>query len=160
MTENPKPQRFQFTLRRMLLWTAVVAVWCGVFTMIRIGFWLSDFQSTTHVVLSNIIIISWVAIIGIARAAFRARAAAAMSIVTGVIWAVWVFYRVSGGRLGEWAWSNPVRAAIALIGFSVLGVGVFIGVEASFRMVHWIDCLMESKLGNRRRDIGDVETRL
>ena len=123
----------------------MLAVWCGVFKMFSISFSLSDPQFTTSVVLSNTIIISWVAIVGIARAAFRARVAAAMSIVTGVICAVWVFYLVSGRNLGEWALSNPGRAAIAVVSFSLLGVGVFICVEASFRMVNWIDRLMESK---------------
>ena len=105
----------------------------------------ADPHSTTYVVLGNILIISWVAIVGIARAAFRARVAAATSIVTGVICAVWVFYKVSGRNLGEWALWNPGRATIAVIAFSALGVGVFICVDASFRMVDWIDRLMESK---------------
>lgn len=135
----------QFTLRRLLLWTAVVAIWSGAFKMFSIGFSLSDPQSTTTVGLSNILIIAWVTIVVIVRAAFRARVAAATSIVAGVICAVWVFHGVSAGNLGKWALSNPGRATIAVVAFTAIGVAVFVCIEASFRMVDRIDRLMESK---------------
>lgn len=140
-------RRFQFGLRKLLLWTAVVAIWCGVFKVISIGTSLSAPQTDPAIQLTNmILVISWVAVVAIGRVAFRTTVAAVLAIVIGVIYAVlgsWLAAHMSGRSYIEMLSLYPDRAAIGVGVFIVLGAIVFGCVEASFRTVHWLDKLME-----------------
>ena len=137
----------QFGLRKLLLWTAMVALWCGVFKTLSVGLSLLDPQTDPAISLTNmILIISWVAVVGIGRVVFRARVAAALAIVIGVIYAVlalWWSAHMSGRSLMALVSSYPDRATVAVAVLSVFGVIVFGCVEASFRTVNWLDKLME-----------------
>jgi len=140
-------RRFQFGLRKLLLWTAMVAIWCGVFKIVSVGLTLSNPHTDPAIALTNmILVISWVAVVAIGRVAFRTTVAAALAIVIGVVYAVLglsLSAHMSGRSFIEVLSLYPDRAAIAVGVFSLLGVIVFGCVEASFRTVHWLDRLME-----------------
>ena len=66
---RPERRRFQFGLRKLLLWTGVVAVWFGVLTTLPLGLPLST------------VLTLWVVVVGVVRVAIRPLAAALTSAV-------------------------------------------------------------------------------
>jgi hypothetical protein len=122
MTTEPKRpiRRLQFTLRKMLLWTAVVALWLGLVASLEV--------STTHA----LVLSAWAAFVGIARFESGPRLAVFMSLVAA-LW-VLVFYYFS--------FDDILSSMIVLV---AIGLLVFAFVEVSFRLVNWSDHRMETK---------------
>ena len=139
---SPRPERrtrrFQFGLRRLLLWTAVVAVLLGVAASLGDGAWL---------------LACCVLVVCVLRVAFGSKVAGILSVAAALI------LYVSFSLLAYMATSNPnpvlagvvviMRGAIGgLVGLAMFGIA-----EGAVRGVNWADKLLETTSdGETRRD--------
>ena len=114
--------RFQFSLRKLLLWTAVVAIWLGVLKML-------DSQPFVLVVLTLRVLI-----VGSVRAALSPIVAAETSVILAMM--IKLGYVPCG------------FGSLPLVGLSD-AFFVFAFVEVSFRVVAWADNLMRTKTDER-----------
>ena len=121
MTEK---RRFQFGLRKSLIWTAVVALYLGFVTSlgippVAIGF-----------------ITSWAVVVGILRQAIGPMVAASLSVIGGGI--VFAF----GEDWGAFHWPGPFWGCLA-------GWFVFVLLETAFRAIEYADNFIEEKTARR-----------
>ena len=135
-TPQPKSRKNQFGLRKLLLWTAVVALYSGMFRM------LAPILDGWVFLLSGIIILA------IIRMATNAITTAVISVMAaGVLLFVGLF-----GEMGLYA-VMPINLLMAFGGACYWGVLLFAVVELPLRAVNWLDDLMETKSdGETRRD--------
>jgi hypothetical protein len=118
---RPQPRRFQFSLRKLLLWTAVVAVLLG--TLKTLGL------ETVGLVIAA----AWVAITAGVRGVFGSLWSHVVSVVGGAILGISLLFT---GLIG----------ATSIVLFIILGGGVsFAFVELAWRGVDWLDGLFEPK---------------
>jgi hypothetical protein len=126
--QRPERRRFQFGLRKLLLWTAVAALLLGTAASLREGAWLPA---------------CCILIVGAIRCAFGARVAGGISVATAVILMVsfsWVVAETHhpGPSLGD---ATVTGLALGLFfGLATLGI-----VEGAVRVVNWADKVLESK---------------
>jgi len=113
-----RERRFQFSLRKMLLWTAVVAI----------GFALiSDMGADP---LGHIIFGSWAVVVGVIRIGIGHRWSASMSFVIALC-VSFAYCRIDDAPLTHFLLTFPVMAAVAF--------GVFMFVETAYQAVDWLD---------------------
>lgn len=128
--QPPTGRRFQFGLRKLLLWTAVVAMFLGLLGMIEVA-------------LSTLLILtSWATIVGVARAIFNTEVAGLMSVAIGVVLGVWLTFLVSPFSVGVFSY------AVYAMMFGLFGLFVCVFVEVAFRAVDWLDNLIRTKTGD------------
>ena len=127
---DPRPKiRLQFSLRKLLLWTAVVAIWLGVLTTLPLGPPLS----TTLTL--------WAVVVGVVRVAIRPLAAAFTSVV--IAFGVSLIHEYYG--LLYYDDLHPPYTFIFPPACGLYAVVIFAFVELAFRAVNWVD-----NLGDRR----------
>jgi hypothetical protein len=121
--------RLQFGLRKMLLWTLVIALYLAV---VRWERWdLALFAVVT----------SWLIVVAIVRAAFGPTVAAALSALAGAIPGGWLGYVAATAV-------RPSRPGVVLFGgvlFCIIGCILFAVVEIAIRAVNWVDGLFASR---------------
>ena len=130
MTEKRECRRLQFGLRKVLLWTAVVSLYCGVCKAATGN--LTEFWYWT----------AMVAIAGIVRAVADVKTGYSLSMLCGVPWAIfWDTYIVPSGR-----WSPGFSALDLLVVMFGLGAGalIFSLVLLVSLLVDWVDDLMRT----------------
>jgi len=123
---EPRRRRFQFRLRRLLLWTAVVALGCGI---------LSSLEPDA---LDWVVLPAWFVTVFIVRWGFGGKWAATISIVLGMLLCLgWSIYG-----------SIPTSTVGLAIGCGFVGGSIglvpFLLVEATCRIVNWIDKIGQS----------------
>ena len=137
MTDKPKRPGFQFTLRKMLLWTAVVAVYSG--TLKVLGF--PPFDITVWSCFPVIAVTC--------RLLFGSNAALFASQIMISIGLVMVLF--SCPESSTFYLSEDFLPPFWQIVFVSFGVGAIIGwfmstlVELASRAVNWLDRLIETK---------------
>jgi len=134
---SERERSFQFGLRKLLLWTAVVAIWLGVLTMLPLGPPLSTLLTL------------WVVVVGVVRVAIRPLAAAFTSVV--MAFGVALIHDYSG--LLYYDDLHPPYMFVFPPAFGLYAVVIFAFVELALRAVNWVDNLMRTKSdGETRRD--------
>jgi hypothetical protein len=134
---DQRQRRFQFSLRKLLLWMAVLAVYLGVLRLI------------TAPVSFTLITISWLAVIVAVRMKWGARRALAVAI-TGTALCLCVFL-VAVAWIDAGQFRPPLLGRIILVMPEGFLVGAFIGLcvsvvaELSLRFVDFLDGLMQTK---------------
>jgi hypothetical protein len=139
MNDVVAQRRFQFSLRKLLLWIAVLAVYLGVLRLMNADLTVA------------LITICWVTVIVAVRTKWGARRALVVAIFgtgfclsvvfAGTVWIVERQYRPALSPLGAMIAGMPVG----------LLVGAFIGLcgsvvaELSIRLVGFLDGLMQTK---------------
>ena len=135
---RPKPHRLQFGLRKLLLWTAVVALYLGIPSMLGV-----DLQERRNL-MSFVSLGLWAIVVGLVRTVFNDRAAAAFSAVMGVILCAVALYLTA-----RWSRVNPFdfpgHVIWGLVWGGLIGLNVFAFVELAFRGVDWVDNRMRTK---------------
>jgi hypothetical protein len=135
-TPNAKPRhrRCQFGLRKLLLWTAVVAVLLGIAT-------------TTFTIGDSLLLTCWIVLVGAIRLALGTKAARMLSVVAGMMLGGFVGYFASEATLPG---LDPVEATVTGLttGF-FCGLATFVGVEVLVRVVNWVDKVFEAKSDGR-----------
>jgi hypothetical protein len=126
-TGEPQRRKFQFSLRKLMLWMFVVAFWFGFFGMLHPG----------------ILVISmlWLPVAGIVRIMFRPRVACILSVAAGALLFVCV------GYTGIIAYSIETAIGVfvdMLLFGTTIGFLLFLIVEGGFRFVDWADNKMRS----------------
>jgi len=128
-----KPRRFQFSLRKLFLWTAVVALYfgCGEAICLSLGE-----EAAGPLVLLAV----WIGVLGLVRTAFGSQAA--------VLFSMGVAATLSGiaGYIVQ-ANVSPYRER-AIFGIAtgcVVGFCLFAITELLIRAVDWLDRLMERR---------------
>ena len=146
MSEGQGRRGFQFGLRKLLLWTAAVALYLGILSLI--GFEPCLSVSATCYVIP----------VGIVRAKYGPEVACLCSIgvlsIPAILMAVYVlwcgFRAVLDGLCGP---LEAVGALLPLLFFwaacCLLGYVVFLFVHAVYSAVEWTDNLLETKTGPR-----------
>jgi hypothetical protein len=126
---------FQFSLRKLLLWTAVVALLLGVATSLGEGVWL---------------LACWVLVVCAIRCAFGPNVAVILSVGGGAILGGALGYALPHTDPGP----DPVeRAMQGVIVGGFFGLATFGIVEGAFRAVNWVDKAFEPKSdGETRRE--------
>ncbi len=123
---NARRQRFQFGLRRLLLWTVAVVPYLAV---VRLERWdVASFAAVT----------TWMLAVGAARVAFGPEAAGALSTLAGAIVGGCVGWFIFGPMGPPSAWS----AVFMCLAFCVFGCVLFGVVEAAVLAVNWADDLL------------------
>jgi hypothetical protein len=128
----PTRRRFQFGLRKLMLWTVVVAVFLGIFEMFGFG-WIGC-----------VLAACWLAVVGLLRGTAGGRAACLVSIVIGTVligWCSYLVYVTASPRPPF----NPVIVLFAAIWGSAYGLFVFVLTTAVCSAVNWADNLMRPK---------------
>ena len=136
MTEQSKrpSRRFQFTLRKMLLWTAMMALWFGL---------LSSLGILPGVILIATILTSWVVVVAIVRVAFGENSAALVALLPAACIPI----------IECWDPSIPVSFVLLhVVVLGVMGSVIFVLVKVAFRVVSVLDHLMESKKRESKKD--------
>ena len=128
---KPERQRFQFSIRRLMLWTVVVAIYLGIVVALQLE--LSVFVGATV----------WFVIVGILRVA-NYDVAFLASVVAGVVLYEYGLY-TDIDSFGGWTDSFVLALLIGALGGSVLGCFLFVFVQGGFRFVDWADMLIGRK---------------
>ncbi len=137
MTETTKPyRRFQFSLRKLLLWTTAVAVLLGVLQMMAFG--ATGFA----------IVLGGIAILGVLRSAFDPRQALILWTLVSAIAGVII---ISVGA--NWDSSSHGEIVLNVIWLSFWGFvfgGAIGGIsytltDAACGFLDWLDSLMQSE---------------
>ena len=132
--ERPERRRFQFGLRKLLLWTVVVAVLLGTLKMLGL--------ETAGLVIAA----SWAAITAVVRGAFGSTLAHIVSAVGGGVLALVLLF-------------TGVIGATSIVVFIVLAAGVsFVFVEAAWLGVDWLDSLDADVRDQFLTILGEVTT--
>ena len=123
-----KRPRFQFSLRKALLWTALVALGLGALTIL------------TSDVATRMVLSAWLATVLILRWAFGRKVAAWVSAVAGALffgWSCSVAYSAHIRRfdLGEMVWTAVVGGFLG----GVIGFLLFVPADAACRIASWFD---------------------
>ena len=123
---------FQFGLRKLLLWTAVVALLLGLATSLGDWGWF---------------LACWLLFIGVLRAAFGPKVAGILSVAVPVIVACAVaMTRHPGPSFGD------LLVDAFLVG-AFVGLAMFVIVEGAIGLVNWADKVLGPKSdGEARRD--------
>jgi hypothetical protein len=125
-------RRVQFGLRKLLLWTAVVSLYCGLCKTAKMS--LTEFIYLT----------AMVAAAGVLRAVTGIKLGCCLSMVCGVLWVeVWDSLIVPSSLRSPGF--SVLDAAVVVLGLLSGGV-IFILVCSASVVVNWADSLM------RRRD--------
>lgn len=128
MNNEQRQRRFQFSLRKLLLWMAVLAVYLGVLRLI------------TEAVSGTLITIGWLAIIVAVRMKWGARRGSTVA-VAGTGFCLSVIFVVLSHPLEEMIFGVLVGTLVG----AVLGLlGSFVA-ERSLRFVDFLDRLMQTK---------------
>jgi hypothetical protein len=124
--QRPKRPRFQFGLRKLLLWTAVVATLLGVAT--TLGIEVSS------------VFLSWIILVWAIRRGFGAKVAAVLSV------AAWAALGLVLSSVHVHPGPGPGMLAVegAMIG-GFVGLAMFGIAEGLVRAVNWADNLMRTK---------------
>jgi hypothetical protein len=140
--QRPERRRFQFGLRKLLLWTGVVAVLLGLAT-------------TTFTTAEAVVLLGWMILVAAVRWAFGPKAAGALSVAAALILHVsfsWLVYMAAR------PFPDPVEAGVGalIVGGTVgglFGLVMFGIAEGAVRAVNWADKVLETKSdGEPRRD--------
>lgn len=131
---RPKRRRFQFRLKRLMLWTTVVALGLGVLSPLELD------------PIGWIFLSGWFVAISIVRWAFGSRWAASVAVVMGVCAYAWhscslVARNVTGVVPVDYYFDAAM--AVALPG-SLVGFVSFLVVEFAWQAVNWIDRIGQS----------------
>jgi hypothetical protein len=119
---NPKRRRFQFGVRRLLLWTVVIAVYLSVVKWLRMDLMLFA------------VLTAWLGIVAGVKARFGSMAAFVVSILAGAVVGGWEAYVtfLAGGLPAASDWA-------AVVFLFVLGYALWGGVEVAFGAVDCVD---------------------
>jgi hypothetical protein len=133
MDDTGKPQRrkFQFSLRKLMLWTVVVASYFGIFGLLEV-----------HPVVSAILA-AWVAVVGSLRITFGGRLACILSVVAGA-----VYFGCAGYVIASPSHIGSIEfffLALMALGGTVIGLILFGALEGALRFVNWADNLMRTQ---------------
>ena len=129
MTMTAKPdRRFQFSLRKVLLWMLAVALTFSILSPLELDAvgWLFLF--------------GWFVTVLVLRWSFGSRVAAWISIMAGMLLFAWASWFVS-------AHVRPSYGGATLVGGSVgviVGLALFLFVEATCRTIDWLDRIGQS----------------
>ena len=126
-TRTPDPGRRQFGLRKLMLWTAVVALWCGTYTSLR-----PHEDAFKDLITLWRVATPWFALAASVHIVFGWRTSAFSSTALGIILAV--LYMVA---IGVPFLAAPLLAFICSVGLA--GMGAAIG----FAVATWIRLLFE-----------------
>jgi hypothetical protein len=118
---HPTRRRFQFSLRKLLLWMIVVALYLGIFRK------LAQLDRAAFAIFTV-----WSVVVVILRTAFGQRAACLFSILAGPSF----FY------LSWWKYGDVTELVLGGIGYACV---FFVIAECGFRVVDWADNLMGAK---------------
>ena len=123
---NEPRRRFQFSLRRMLLWTAVVAVCCNILKILNLelGVWF--------------LLIVWMIVVGVLLVIGCPKWAACWSIIIGIPTGWFTVLHFPRSEL-----SLPLIIG-SLIGV-LFGVGIFVIVRFVLLAVNWADNFIDEK---------------
>ena len=121
-------RRFQFGLRKLLLWTVVLALYLGVARMLGMP------------PIALAVLTLWIAVVAGLRAAFGPVVAAIVSPAIGAVLGGWFEY--TGPALDP-PGPSPLGPGIALGG--LFGCVLFAAVELSCRAVNWADNVMRTR---------------
>ena len=143
---TPRPERrsrgFQFGLRKLLLWTAVAAVYLGALRLVRFEPFLSVFLT------------SYLVLVGLVRARWGPRVGCGCSLAVPLVpllclagfGLLGIIVEISADNMRP---SDAVTWCLTVLVWSMvgclLGLVVFGCVEVTFRAVDWADNLMEAK---------------
>jgi hypothetical protein len=142
---HPERRRFQFGLRKLLLWTVVLALYLGILSLVGFEPWVSVFATLC------------LGIVVVVRVSFGPRAgcvcSAAMLLVPILcLSGLAIISEALSGSFGTREAALWAQGLLFGIGACcALGLAVFLLVELVVRAVDWADSLLESK--------GDGETR-
>lgn len=139
-TEPPNHRRwFQFSLRKVLLWTAVVAVYCGLVKLAAVSEaeWLEPFRDTRFAALMSVVAMVSFGL----RAVFPHLIAWHLSALAGA------FVLLAGAFVpaGHYPIHLPEDVLAAVFFGSGMGWTVFLVVDGTCRFVNWADSFMEKK---------------
>ena len=127
--EGPTRRRFQFSLRKLLLWTTVVALYLGSMKTLEFNSGLVAF------------ITFWVAVVGGVRWSLGVKAAAIASFVIGTL--LGLDFSLAAPALGG---APPSFFALLTISIGWVFGGFILGlVELTMRAVNWADKIIEGK---------------
>jgi hypothetical protein len=142
----PLPKRrsrgFQFGLRKLLLWTAVAAVYLGVLSLV-------SFEPCFSLSLTSYLIL-----VGIVRARWGSRVGCGCSVAVPLVPLLCLAGFSLLGIIGEFSYDNgpsgqAVEWCLGVLAWSIVccavGFIVFGCVELTLRAVDWADNLMETK---------------
>ncbi len=125
---KPERQRFQFSLRKLLLWTVVVALTLSILSPLELG---------------GLFPFGWFVTVLMLRWGLGSRVAAWVSIMAGMLLFAWASCLVSASV-------SPSRygyGEAALVGGSMgvmVGLVLFLLVDGTCRVVDWIDRIGQS----------------
>jgi len=127
-TPHSERRRFQFGLRKLLLWTAVVALLLGVAATFGEEAWISA---------------GWIIVVGIVRVAFGPKVGGVLSVAAGMILVAAFLCLVfvasePGPRIGE-------AVAVGVIFGGLFGLAMFSITEYLYLAVNWADNLMQTR---------------
>ena len=143
---SPRPERrtrrFQFGLRKLLLWTGVVALLLGILKVLNLP------------ILVCVLVDCWVIVVAVVRATSGATAAAVLSVAFGVVAVVAVLFIVPS-ELGITPDGTELVLAAPELLLNGVGLGLYVLalVELAFRGVNWTDKMLEANSdGETRRE--------
>lgn len=154
LVEEPKPQRrpFQFSLRKLMLWTAVWGLYLGVLRLVPMPL-LAAVCLTVYLAILLPIRVRW----GYARGLRIALAGTVLTLV-GLAETCILVDHFTGRSPGNTADSQVVLSPAFFLGLLFAAVG-FVFVHVLVVVVNWIDSLMETKANEREtaRKLGGGE---
>jgi hypothetical protein len=123
-------RRLQFSLRRLMLWTAIIALYLGIVGAIQVG------------PLVSTVLVVYVVFVVVIRMAFGQKLACVSSVViAGLLFLL--FFVASFGRFAAWPLSC-VALCVSACG-AVYGFLLFAMVELTFRFVEWADKSLQKR---------------
>jgi len=136
-TPQPKSHRLQFSLRKLLLWTAVVAVYCGL------GKLAAESEARVLQGYDDTSFVAAITVMAVVSVGLKA--------VSPPLTA-WHISVLAGGLVVE-AWGWIEYDGDDVLGAFLFGAGmgwtVFLVVEGTCRFVNWADNFVEKKTASR-----------
>ena len=150
-----RQRRFQFSLRKLMLWMAVMAAWLSVLRLINAGVVLA-LVTTLWLAVFVLVRLKW----GTERGGIVATFATGIGVtaIVGVGIGLRFCLRISTAGLPQWSDLLAALAALAfvVVGFLVLGtlagLYTFLVVDLIMRFVNWLDGLLQTETPQDRAE--------